>query len=67
MPHGRFSNRGQGKAGGPIHAPSNIPPNVKGTKFGNPTTINPGTSPKEKKSEGLGGPQSGSNKSNFVF
>lgn len=60
-------NKGQGKAGGSLNTPSNIPEKGSGTKFGRPATINPENSPKEKREDGLGGTRAGSNKSNYVF
>lgn len=64
---GKNSNKGQGKAGGKINTPANIPTQMSGTKFGRPATINPHQSPKERKEAGLGGTQSGSNKSSYVY
>lgn len=64
---GRNSNKGQGKAGGSLSTPVNIPSNAGGTKFGRPTTINPRQESKESKNAGLGGNRPGSNKSSFVY
>jgi len=60
-------NKGQGKAGGKINAPSNIPEKQGGTPFGRPATINAHASPKETKESGIDGAGTGSNKSSFVF
>ncbi len=69
MPEGKgySKNKGQGKAGGSINAPDNIPEKRGGTQFGRPATINPHQSPKERKEAGLGGTHSGSNKANIVY
>ena len=60
-------NNGQGKSGGSLNTPSNIPDKMGGKKFGTPVEVNSHQSPKETKEAGLGGPQTGSNKSNYVY
>jgi hypothetical protein len=57
-------NKDQGKSGGPISAPDNIPPNESGAEFGSkPDVGNVEQSPRETKEDGLGGDYAGSNKS----
>lgn len=65
---GKSFNKGQGKAGGKIATPKNIPADQGGTPaYRVPPIDNVMQSPKEETTDGIGGAHQGSNKSLFVL